>query len=552
MNASMGHVARLRIVALLCTLAPAVSALASDESPDFVFGPAGTLLEAGHPAAPFASLDARAGDFLPNVRVDDDVNPEHREPAVVWGPGGELCCVYAERATHYNPELVMFTRSLDGGATWLWPAVRINDTAPNATFMPAVGTMDDGTILVAWGEMKFGPNYNNEIRFSRSADGGLTWTPSVVVHPSQPTTDFLRPSLLVAGGRILVAYWAEVAYPNARPTVVWSDDGGEHWSAPVTVSTMTGPYDGSAPCIAWNEARGTVGLVMPTSGETVYFFTSADLGPTWSAGVQVNDASASSVDYPDLACHEGYDYVVWNDNRAGQYNTDVWISRSADGVVFDTDVRVSDYVAGNQYEPHIAIDTGGRIHVGYIWNLPFQGNIDLYYTVSADGGATWLGPSPRVNDVPYVVQPYVAWTSDLLADASGVAYLFWNDGRASGYYDNIYFSRNIDPAAIGDGTAHDGEGTRLFDAGFCRVAGQPGPEPVLRLRLDRPIDDLRLEWIDAQGRAAGILRDGGLPAGDHALRLVSPHGAHPLPAGVYLLRMTAGRETTAQRVVVVR
>lgn len=538
---------RLGIPCLIALFVLAVASASSQEPPAMTFGVAGECLGVASPGSPIASPDPDVGDFLPNVRVDDDLNPEHREPAVARAPDGALYCVYVERATHYNPELVVFTRSEDGGATWLAPGVRINDTAPNATFMPAIGLLGDGTIAVAWGEMKFGPNYNDEIRFSRSSDGGLTWTPSVVVHPEQPATEYLRPSLLVVGSRILISYWAGLAYPNARPTVVWSDDAGEHWSAPVTVTTMTGPYDGSAPCLAYNDVRGTVGLAMPTSTEAIYFFMSADLGATWSGGVQVNDASASSVDYPDLACHGGYDYVVWGDNRAGQTNVDIYISRSADGLAFDTDVRVSDSMTGNQYEPHLAVDPNGGIHVDYIWNLPFQTNLDLYYTVSTDGGATWLWPCPRVNDVPYVVEPYVAWTSDLVADASGVAYLFWNDGRATGYYDNVYFSRNVDPTAV-DGERTDGAIARGL--GPWQVVGQPGPAPRLRLELGAPVPELRLEWIDASGRRIGATTAARLSAGSHEWALRALEGSRRLAPGTYFLRLSSGGRVSARRVVV--
>jgi hypothetical protein len=55
-----------------------------------------------------------------------------------------------------------------------------------------------------------------------------------------------------------------------------------------------------------------------------------------------------------------------------------------------------------------------------------------------------------VNDVPSALTPYVPWSSDLVADESGKAYIFWNDGRVSDYYDNIYFTRTdeITPAPV--------------------------------------------------------------------------------------------------------
>jgi hypothetical protein len=57
-----------------------------------------------------------------------------------------------------------------------------------------------------------------------------------------------------------------------------------------------------------------------------------------------------------------------------------------------------------------------------------------------------MSPQPRVNDVPYVVAPLVAYTFDILADPDGTAYLFWNDNRNGIGYRNIMFSRG-EPAS---------------------------------------------------------------------------------------------------------
>jgi hypothetical protein len=169
------------------------------------------------------------------------------------------------------------------------------------------------------------------------------------------------------------------------------------------------------------------------------FAKSVDNGQTWSPPVRVDDGADSSANYPDLACGNGYFYVVWMGFRAS--DTDVFISWSDTGDSFGTNIRVNDNYSGNQYEPHVSVDSAGLIHVCWIWNIPFQSNIDLFYTVSLDGGNTWLDPAPRVNDIPYVLQPYVTWTSDILADDISNAYIFWNDGRDTDYYDNIYFAK---------------------------------------------------------------------------------------------------------------
>jgi hypothetical protein len=318
---------------------------------------------------------------------------------------------------------------------------------------------------------------------------------------------------------------------------------------------ILGRYDGAAACMAENTERSTIGLVMASSNLRIYFFQSTDGGQSWSGGVRVNQmAGASSVNYPDLACWNGRDYVVWSDNRNDQYDTDVWISQSPDGENFTPDVKVNDDFGGNQYEPHVRVGPSGRIHVCWIWNMPFQFNIDLYYSISEDGGLSWLWPTPRVNDVPYVVQPYVAWTSDLLADDAGNAYLFWNDGRDTDYYDNIYFSTNREPASVAgeDGASAIGERGRLRTVrGEMLILGQPGTEPVLALRLEEPVDEVRLDLCDLEGRVVRSLHAGPLGIGRHRFDVTGRCDGVRLAQGLYLARLTTARETATRRAVLV-
>jgi hypothetical protein len=58
--------------------------------------------------------------------------------------------------------------------------------------------------------------------------------------------------------------------------------------------------------------------------------------------------------------------------------------------------------------------------------------------------------------------------------------------------------------------------------------------------------EVRLELLDLQGRARGLLAQGRYPAGEHAVAV--PRGG--LVAGVYWLRLSAAGETRQARFVV--
>jgi hypothetical protein len=295
------------------------------------------------------------GQFLANLQVDDGVSPEHRMPVAALDINGDLILTYAERATHYNPEFIMFTRSSDGGLTWMMPATVVNDVSHNADIMPSIAQLSDGTIGVVWCAMNFSP-FNYEVFFAASGDGGMSFGPSVVVHPPDPNTDFLRPWITAVGNTFYVSYIRETALYTGYIDVVTSTDGGGTWSSPVTVN-ITHPIDtdGEAPKIVQNNVLGELAVVWEYN-DHIWFSSSTDQGLTWLSPVRITDAGAVYSDYPEMVVDsQGRYIVVWDDFRDDW--VDVFIDTSVDGLTWGTDQRVNDpYVSGNQYEPHIAID----------------------------------------------------------------------------------------------------------------------------------------------------------------------------------------------------
>jgi len=125
---------------------------------------------------------------------------------------------------------------------------------------------------------------------------------------------------------------------------------------------------------------------------------------------------------------DGSVYVVWTEARYGQYDTDIFLSRSTDGgVSWSNSVLVNDRagIGANQYEPHIAIDRKGYIHVSWIECIPFGSMTNAYYTISTDNGATWYEPNLTVTDIPYTITPSVPYSISVAADTASYGYVGW-------------------------------------------------------------------------------------------------------------------------------
>jgi hypothetical protein len=94
------------------------------------------------------------------------------------GPGGAAVCVLCSvNPPGSDPLDVMFSRSTDGGVTWSAP-VRVNDDAGNAwQWFGTMSTSPSGRIDVVWLDTRDNPGtYLSSLYYSYSTDGGMTWS----------------------------------------------------------------------------------------------------------------------------------------------------------------------------------------------------------------------------------------------------------------------------------------------------------------------------------------------------------------------------------------
>ncbi len=109
------------------------------------------------------------------------------------------------------------------------------------------------------------------------------------------------------------------------------------------------------------------------------------------------DPAASQLSYNfawSIAADEaGRVHVVWYDKRDG--NSQVYYKRSADGgETWGPDVRLSEDAA---WREHPAIAASGN-HVYVVWHDARNEGLDIYFKSSADGGLTWSGETQLTSD----------------------------------------------------------------------------------------------------------------------------------------------------------
>ncbi len=168
----------------------------------------------------------------------------------------------------------------------------------------------------------------------------------------------------------------------------------------------------------------------------IYYKRSTDGGVSWGADTRLTNNSANSW-YPSVSVSSSVVHVVWQDNRDG--NEAIYYKRSTDGgLSWGTDTRLTSN-SGYSLSPSGAV-SGSEVHV--VWYEGRDGNNEIYYKRSSDGGISWGADTRLTNDIAD------SYGSSVSVSGS-VVHVAWQDKRDSNY--EIYHKRSTD-AGISWGT----------------------------------------------------------------------------------------------------
>jgi len=303
----------------------------------------------------FEQLVPRTGP-LTQVTVSGD-------PSVAFDADGNgyVTCLGFSRTL--NDNVLTVSRSADGGRTW-GTAVLVEGTTPNVfhdkPYMAADTTAGPtrNNVYVTWTRFISGAgecgNYAAPIYFSRSVDGGLTFsTPTEISSAGYRCSQASQPAV-GPGGEVYVS-WVN----GNRVVVVRSLDGGLTWGPKTTVAILDpGEVYGGAPRtphfpsiavnpvnaptgnrvhLVWADGRfGTADILMATS---------VDGAATWGPAVRVNDDATNAQFFPWVAASEtGKVFVSFYDQRDDPNGHDlaVYVAASVDfGASFQRNQRAS-------------------------------------------------------------------------------------------------------------------------------------------------------------------------------------------------------------------
>lgn len=386
------------ITLLINLLSPRIVSSAAPIPPRALGGGAGVEASAPHTSSSRISSATLGGIPDKQVNVDPGNLVDDAGPAIAVAPSGEIAIVWNGDETQKS---IWFSRSLDGGTTFS-PAVRINDPVaypPSySVYQPDVAVGPNGTIYVVWFDYR-----------AWADDGSL----------SSPINVYLDRST----------------------------DGGATWGTDVLVSTGgTGTYPWHfQPYLAIDPANGNLYVSFndydrysPEGDPSdVSVARSVNGGASFQPKVRVDDLGTALVtqSFSSIAVAPAGDvYVAFEDNRGS--GTDIYLARSTNGgQTFGTNLRVNPDSTGLQQEPSIQVDGAGRVCATWFdWRTDpdpaTPPNLNQILFARSPAGGAAFGAAVQVTDASMNADFGFSFPPRLAIDPAGSIGIVWFDRRA--------------------------------------------------------------------------------------------------------------------------
>jgi hypothetical protein len=401
------------------------------------------------------SLPALAQVPLVKVSVDkltntDSVHQTEVEPQTFgWGSTIVSAFHVARRpgSIGWGSGDVGFSTSTNGGLTWtygLLPGLTVNyangpygaAADPSVAYDAKHGVWLISTLPLVG--LNSGSSKIGDVAVSRSRDG-IHWQKPINIDK----THLDDKNWTVCDNNATSPFYGncytewDQAYGSTQVLMSTSSDGGLTWTA--GKSSQDGATGlGGEPLV---QPNGTV--IVPFSGFEIQSFSSTDGGKTWGKSVIVSSVSEHgtagglrNTDLPAAAIDgSGKVYVVWSDCRfrSGCKENDIVMSTSTDGKTWTAPARIPiDDTSStvDHFLPGLGADittTGDNAHVALIYYYyPISScgsSCQLYagYTVSEDGGATWISGVQLAGPMQLTWLP-VSDLGPMIADYETVGY----------------------------------------------------------------------------------------------------------------------------------
>lgn len=263
---------------------------------------------------------------------------------------------------------VYYMRSTDYGDTWT-KAQRITWT-PGDSEGAAIAVDSSGKLHVAWFDDTPG---NLEIYYKRSNDAGNSWEASQRLAWTLDRS--VSPDIVFQSPGNLHVVWEDYTPGNNEIYYKESTDLGASWAKTQRLTWTTG---GSyAPLIILDSSDNLQLIWQDTtpSDSEVYYKRSSDAGLSWTTARQITWASGATIPTGFAADSSGNLHMAWTNSSLEGY--DIHYRKSTNGGNSWTAAQRLTWTAGDSFDPWIAVDSSGFLHV--VWDDYTHGPAEIYY-----------------------------------------------------------------------------------------------------------------------------------------------------------------------------
>lgn len=320
--------------------------------------------------------------------------------------------------------LTIFLCCVKIASQWQTDVRLTNNSAYSSTYYNnSLSVAADGnSVHVVWTDLRDG---NNEIYYKRSTNSGTSWDADLRLTDNSSASWNTSLSIL---GSVLHVIWIDDRDGNWEIYYKRSSDGGTSWGADTRLSNNS--FYSEFPSVSVSASAVHVVWTDNREGNyEIYYMRSTDGGASWGPETRLTTNASFSLT-PSVNTIGSAVHVVWRDNRDGNY--EIYYKRSTDGgLSWGTDTRLVNNIFDSG-DP--SISAAGSVIIT-VWMDSRDGNWRVYSKRSTDGGSTWGADIPITENPADPAYP-------LIFISSQSAHFVWQDYRDGNY--EIYYKRSTD------------------------------------------------------------------------------------------------------------
>jgi hypothetical protein len=235
--------------------------------------------------------------------------------------------------------------------------------------------------------------------------------------------------------------------------------------------------------------------------------------------------------------------VVWQDRRDG--NFEIYQKSSQDaGVSWGADMRLTNNTSISHNPSVVVYAAAPVIAVHVVWNDDRDGNDEIYYKNSINGGNTWSSDTRLTNSTG---DSY----SSSVAVSGTVVHVVWNDNRDGNF--EIYYKRN----PTGNAVAINNISTEI-PSSYSLSQNYPNPfNPTTNVQFSIPQPVIlsaaknlfvTLKIYDILGKEVATLVNEILQAGTYEVKF----DGSTLNSGVYFYKLQTGDFVDVKKMILIK